>query len=443
MYQRFKTNPKNRRSAISLTLKTLFNAVQPLSGFVCEDTCLVRDDGELRVEIKLRAAKRSEPCCPECKQRAPGYDTQPQRRWQYIRIWGILVELLYKPRRVECARTEKCGIKVESMPWSEGKHQAARALMVFLAQWAKRLSWKETATAFGVSWEMVYRSVAWVVAFGLANRTLTGIKAIGVDELHWGRGKKSGNYVTLIYQIDEGCRRLLWVGLKRTQQSFREGLLGLGPEALKGVQFVCSDMWKPFLSVIASVLPQALNVLDRFHIVAHINKAVDEVRRGEVTALARGKNKSAGKKLKKMRWTLLRNSRNVRGKAKARLRDVLKSKGATARAWVLKEGFMHFWTYRDVRWAMAFLDAWVTRALRSRLDPMRRVARMLRSHRELLGNYFRAKKIYSSSVVEGLNLKCNLVKRRAYGLRTFPALEVALYHNLGHLTEPELAHRFC
>jgi transposase len=183
--------------------------------------------------------------------------------------------------------------------------------------------------------------------------------------------------------------------------------------------------------------------VDRFHIAAHLNAAVDHVRRGEIGSLKKGAKKDAGKKLKNMRFTLLKRSKNVRGKARERLQEVIKSKGATARAWLLKEGFQHFWTYRSVDWAIGFLDAWITRALRSRLEPMKKVARMLRSHRDLIGNYFRAKKLYNSGVVEGLNLKSNLVKRRAYGLRTFSELQVALYHNLVALPEPEAAHRFC
>jgi transposase len=152
--------------------------------------------------------------------------------------------------------------------------------------------------------------------------------------------------------------------------------------------------------------------------------------------------RGAGRKLKNMRFTLLRRSQNVRGKARVRLQEVIKPKGATARAWLLKEGFQHFWTYRSVDWATGFLDNWITKALQSRLEPMKKVARMLRSHRGLIGNYFRAKKLYNGGVVEGLNLKCNLVKRRAYGLCTFPALQVSLYHNLRALLEPEFARRF-
>lgn len=418
--------------------------MQPLPGFVCQDCRLLRDGGKLRIEVRLRADGRSAPRCPDCGQRAPRHGRQPERRWGFIHLWGIAVELVYAPRRVECPCTQEgCGVKVEAMPWSVGKHSASLALMVYLAQWARHLSWRSVGRIFGVSWDMVYRSVGWVVAWGLANRRLEEIEAIGVDELHWGRGKKSGNFVTLIYQIDAGCRRLLWVGLTRTEHCLKQGLESLGSEALSGIRFVCSDMWKPYLKVIERMLPHALNILDRYHIVAHLNTAVDEVRRGEVSALHKSAEAAKGRRLKKMRFTLLKKGSRVRGKARERLQALLRSKLGTARAWMLKEGFMHFFDYRSVTWAMEFLDAWVTRALRSRLEPMRRVARMLRRHRELLGNYFRARKQYSSGVVEGLNLKCNLVKRRAYGLRTFKALETAFYHNLGMLPEPYLTHRFC
>lgn len=413
--------------------------MQPLRGFICQDATLVRDGAAMRIDITLREDKRSRACCGCCSKPASGYDRQAERRWRFIALWGIVVDLLYTPRRVSCP---ECGVRVEAMPWSEGKHQASKALIIYLAQWARRMSWKETSTVFKVSWDMVYRSVQWMVAWGLVHRDLSGIEAIGVDELHRGRGKKSANYITLIYQIDAGCRRLLWVGERRTEACLRQGIGHLGA-ALHGVKYVCSDMWKPYLKVIAALLPQALNILDRFHIVAHLNGAVDTVRRAEVTRLGGSKSSAAGQKLKKMRWHLLKAGRRVRGKARARLGALIAAKGATARAWMLKESFEHYWSYRSLSWASNFLDAWVTRALKSRLEPMKKVARMLRSHRELLGNYFRARKLFSSGVVEGLNLKCNLIKRRAYGLRSFEALETALYHNLGSLPEPQTTHRFC
>ena len=108
----------------------------------------------------------------------------------------------------------------------------------------------------------------------------------------------------------------------------------------------------------------------------------------------------------------------------------------------MKEIFSHFWKYKSVIWAGAFLDYWCFRAMRSRLEPMKKVARMLRAHEPIL-NWFRAKGEISNGAVEGLHNKIRVVTRRSYGFRTFDAMEIALYHNLGRLPEPESPHRFC
>jgi transposase len=154
-------------------------------------------------------------------------------------------------------------------------------MMIFLARWARRLSWRETARAFQTSWEAVYRSVDWFVQWGLAHRQLEGVEAIGLDEIHWGKGLRPENFLTVIYQIVRHCRRLLWVGPRRTQASLRRGLAALGPEVVRGLRFVCSDMWQPYLQVIAAQAGHALHILDRFHITSHLNQAADQVRRAE------------------------------------------------------------------------------------------------------------------------------------------------------------------
>jgi transposase len=205
---------------------------------------------------------------------------------------------------------------------------------------------------------------------------------------------------------------------------------------------VCSDMWKPYLQVIAAQAGHALHVLDRFHITTHLNQAVDEVRRAESLRL-REAGKALAQRLKHMRWPLLRRGSRVRGQARQKLQALLISKLATARAWELKETFSHLWTYKSVIWAQAFLDYWCFRAWRSRLEPMKKVARMLRAHEELLLNWFHAKGEISAGTVEGLNNKIRVVTRRSYGFRTYEAMEIALYHTLGRLPEPESAHRFC
>ncbi|MFJ1261060.1 transposase, partial [Cupriavidus sp. CuC1] len=178
-------------------------------------------------------------------QPARGYDTLAQRRFEFIPVWGFAVFLLYTMRRVDC---RDCGVKVEALPWANGKHTLTRAYMLFLAQWARKLSWKETAQSFRTSWEKVFNAVEWVVDWGLAHRELGTIRAIGVDEIQYGRGHK---YLTLVYQIEAGCTRLLWVGQERTKASFAKFFAMIGKQVCEKVEFVCSDMWKPYLEMIA------------------------------------------------------------------------------------------------------------------------------------------------------------------------------------------------
>ena len=406
-------------------------------GFVYHDIRFADASADAPIEVRIEPHAAIPAKCSTCRNPCPGYDRLPERRWSFVPLWAIAVFFLYAPRRVDCPEH---GIVVEHIPWSRGKSPVSTAMMAFLATWARRLSWRETARVFRTSWEAVYRSVEWFVTWGLEHRELVGVQSIGIDEIHWGKGHRAANFLTVIYQIDSGARRLLWVGPKRTKATLRRGLQALGPPVVAGLRFVCSDMWKPYLTVVAEMASQALHVVDRFHVVMNLNKALDQVRREES---ARLRGSTPAKRLKKMRWQLLRRGSQVRGRARAKLESLLASRLATARAWNLKEAFHQFWRYRSVWYAGGFLDYWCERAMRSRLEPMKRIARMLRAHERLLLNWFRARGEISSGAVEGLNNKIRVVTRRSYGFRTYRGMELALYHNLGRLPEPPVTHRFC
>ena len=130
------------------------------------------------------------------------------------------------------------------------------------------------------------------------------------------------------------------------------------------------------------------------------------------------------------------------------MRDVLRYHLKSVRAYLLKEEFQYFWGYDSATWAGKFLDRWCADVMRSRIEPMalgqplKKFARTMRAHRELLLNYFRARKEFSSGVIEGLNNKAKVIMRKAYGFRTFRMTELALYHVLGKLPEPKLTHTF-
>ncbi len=298
------------------------------------------------------------------------------------------------------------------------------------------LSWAEVARVFRVGWADVYASVKWVVDYGIQHRDLSGVKALGVDEIHVGKKDK---FWTLVYQIDDHCKRLLWVGRDRTEKTFELFFEVFGKEFCSAIGFICSDMWKPYLKVAAHYLPQALHILDRFHIVKKLNAAIDEIRREETRARAQA---GLDPLLKKMRWAFLKKRCNWTKSQRAGMRAIRGSALRTLRAFLLVETFQHFWTYRSPTWAAKFLDAWCTKITRSHLEPLKKVARTLTSHRSLLLNYFQAKGQYSSGVVEGLNAKVKLTLKRSYAFRTADAREVALYHTLANLPEPIFTHSF-
>jgi transposase len=232
-----------------MQLKTILNRVQKHSSFVYTDARFVEDD-PVRLEIDIRPRVGSRPRCSGCGKRGPAYDTLPARRFQFIPLWGIVTFFVYTMRRVDCCR---CGVKVEQVPWAEGKSPITTSYAWFLASWAKRMSWKEVAESFRTSWDSVYRAVQLAVAWGLVHRDLGGIEAIGVDEVLWHRGHK---YLTVVYQIDGHCRRLLWVGKERTTQTLESFFRGFGLCRTHRLVYVCSDMWKPYLNVIAHCAPR-------------------------------------------------------------------------------------------------------------------------------------------------------------------------------------------
>jgi len=418
-----------------MLVKSILNRIQLHPCFVYGAICLVENGARLLLEIEIRPRKGSRPVCSVCGNPGPGYDTLKIRRFEFVPLWGIAVFFLYAMRRVDCP---SCGIKVERVPWAEGKNHLTTTYAWFLANWAKRLSWKETADAFQTKWDNVFRSVKMAVAWGLSNRNLDNITAIGIDEICW--RKKGSKFLTLVYQIDNGYKRLLWIGKDRTKKTLLSFFEEFGTDRSETLRFVCTDMWKPYLLVVAEKASQALNILDRFHIMSHMNKAIDKVRATEVKTL-----KAKGKKavLTGSRWCLLKRPENCTENQTTKLQELVAINLKTVRAYLLKEDFQRFWDYKSVWWATKFMDDWCNRTMRSRIDPMKKIARMLRSHRSLILNWFRAKEQIALGAVEGLNNKAKVTTKKAYGFKSFEVIKLALYHTLGDLPEPLPTHKFC
>lgn len=415
-----------------MLLKTILNRIEKHSSFVYQDIRFGEGDPD-HLEVAVRARRGARAICSGCSRRGATYDTLAQRRFQFVPVWGIPVFLVYAMRRVDCRR---CGVRVESVPWAHGKRATTISFEWFLAVWARRLSWSEVGRIFGTTWETVFRAVERAVDWGRQHADYSGIEAIGIDEIQWKFGQ---TYLTLVYQIDVHVRRLLWIGEERTQQTLHGFFDWLGADRVAGLRFICSDMWKAYLKVIAGRAAHCLHILDRYHIVAHLSQAIDKVRASEARDL---RSHGRGELLKHSRWAILRRPENRSEKDEVKLSDILRANLKTARSVLLREEFYAFWTYQSSTWAGKFLDAWCRKVMRSRIEPLKRFARMMRAHRELILNWFEAKAL-SAGIVEGFNSKAKLTMKKAYGFRTYRAIEVALYHTLGDLPLPTTIHRFC
>jgi len=189
-----------------------------------------------------------------------------------------------------------------------------------------------------------------MVRWGLEHRKMTRIRSVGIDEVAWRKGHE---YLTLVYQIDGQCQRLLWVGKDRSVKTLLRFFHAYGKARSARLRFIGSDLWKPYLKVIARKAAQALHVLDCFHVLQHMAKAVDEVRAQEARAL-----KVQGREavLTPTRWCLLKRPENLTKKQEVKLAELLRYNLQAVRTYLLKEDFQFFWDYRSPFWAGKFLD---------------------------------------------------------------------------------------
>ena len=417
-----------------MLLKTILNHVEPFKSFVYGKARWVEDAGRSAIEVEVEARKNGRAICSGCGRAGPGYDRLSRAAFPVCAAVGYagLLRLCHASGRLPglrgdggaCAlggRKESSDDELPLVPGSLGQAFGMGRGSQYLPHHLRN----------------VFESVKHAVYWGVAHQDLGSIEAIGVDEIQWQRGHR---YLTLVYQIQEGMKRLLWVAQERTEDSLRPFFMTLSEEARLSIRFVCSDMCQSYLNVIAEQLKHAVHVLDRFHIMKKMNEALDEVRRSEARRLAADGYEPV---LKHSRWCLLKRPENRTDKETVKLSELLQYNLQSVRSHLSREDFQRFWEYTSPGWAGKFLDQWCTRTMRTKIEPMKKIAISLREHRDLILNWFRAKGTISAGSVEGLNNKAKLTIRKAYGFRTYEAIEIALYHTLGKLPEPEFTHEFC
>lgn len=374
------------------------------------------------LEARLDWIRRRWLCCGNCGKKARYRDRRPSRRWRDLFVLRQPLVLTYRPCRVSC---HTCGVRVEALPWALPRARVTRALAHEVAVWTRRLSWKDASDLFQLNWKTVVAIVKDAVEWGLAHRKLRPVHVMGMDEVSRKKGHK---YLTLLWDLKR--KVLLWIGEDRTEATVEAFFEWFGKRRARTLKAVCLDMWKPYMAVVRARASQAALVFDRFHLVRHLNEAIDKIRR-EIMAKENG---PWAPYLRRTRYLWITNPWNLRQDKRLQLQTLLKLNMPLTRAYVLKEAFHKFWEYRYRAAAEKWLDLWVKAVRATRLKPLKKFAAMVESHRE--GILAWVDLPISNGLVEGMNNKIGLVKRRCYGLRKPEYQKLAIYHCCANLPLP-------
>ena len=362
--------------------------------------------------------------CGVCRQRCRKvHSVRKTREWRDLSMRKLPLKLRYRPRRVLCPR---CGLRVEDFPWAEPWARVTTALSKAVAILAREMSWQGTSRHYGLNWKSVATIVKRAVAYGLRHRKRPPVHIIGIDEVSRRKGQV---YLTVVYDLRR--RVLLWVGEDRTEEAVKKFFTEeMGRRRCHTLQVVCMDMWAPYANLVREHAVNAQILFDRFHIVKHLNEAVDGVRR-ELWRKLTSKEKVT---VKGTRWLLLKNPWNLSPDQKERLSTLVRWNTPLVRAWYLKEAFQLFWDYKQPWRAKQHLRKWINSAMRSKLEPFKKFAKMLRSHLDGILPWTEIR--LSNGAVEGMNNKIKSISHRSFGFRTAENFIAAIYHCCARLPLP-------
>lgn len=376
--------------------------------------------GDLKeVHIRVECPKGTVWADPETRERATVKDYQ-ERTWRHLDTCEFTTIVSAPVPRVTLKSGRTMMVEV---PWAERGGRFTRRFesrLIELLDEARTV--RAAARLAKVTEDQMDGVMSRAVARGEARRELGDVTALGLDEKAYRAGHK---YVTVLNDLNNV--RVLDVVENRTEEAAKAALKTLPAEMLRKVESVAMDMWQPYRTAVESEAPQAVIVYDHFHVSGHLNKAVDEVRRGERGGQAKqGDDTLAGTK-----YLWLRSRLDLRTKAGIEFRKLLNSDLKTAEAWALKENFQRFWCFKSWSRAWTFLEKWVEAARDTGLKPMAKAADMIDKHAEGLLNYIHFP--ITNAASECLNLAIQNLKAAARGLPKFTSLRSRILFFLGKL----------
>jgi transposase len=402
--------------------KQLFTALLGIEApWYVDEVQLQLVDGD--VVVRLEVEKSAKLLCPTCGEAAPRYDRTDERRWRHLDTCQYRTMIAARLPRVKCATHGVLQVKV---PWADGH---SRFTAMFEA-WAIRVL-KETATLSAtaellkLTWDEADGIFIRAVSRGLVRRTDEPVRAIGIDETSF---QKRHEYVTIALDLEGD--RVLWVGDGRRQATLESFWRCLTPEQREAVEVVTMDMWDPYVAATRTSLPDGLSkiVFDRYHVMSHINRAVDQVRKSE----HRERMSIGDNRLHRTKYDWLRGEQTRTPETEAYLHELRAAGFKVGRAWAIKEAARGLWTAANFADAMSFYRKWYFWATHSRLAPVITAANTVKYWLWGILRYHVHR--FTNAKTEGVNAKIQELKRRAKGYRNRDNFRYAILFHCGGLS---------
>jgi len=378
---------------------------------------LALKENKVRVYVELDE-EASVLVCPTCETPCPGYDRR-RRQWRHLDTMQYETLVIAEVPRLKCPEHGVCQI---SVPWAEDRSRFTALFEALVINWLKEASFAAVARQLRLSWDQVAGIQDRAVRRGLARRELQAPKFVGVDETSF---QKRHEYVTSVVDLEAGV--VLHVADGRSQGALDGFYQALGREGCAAIEAVAMDMWPAYINSTREHVPAADEkiVFDKFHLAQHLGDAVDKVRRQEHRELSR----QGDDRLKNSKYLWQKN--HLTGDQKQRFQTLRRSELKVARAWAIKELAMGLWNYVRRGWAEKMWNRWYAWAIRSRLEPIKRVARMIKRHWDGVMNAVTSN--ITNATSEGMNSKIQWIKRKACGYRNRDRFRSAIYFHLGGL----------
>lgn len=358
--------------------------------------------------------------CGECGGACGQYDRR-ERSWRHLDTCQYKTILTASIPRVHCPEH---GVQQVKVPWAEPGSRFTALFERLVIDWLHEASIKAVSEQLGLSWDEVDGVMQRAVARGMKRREAQEPKRLGIDETSF---QKRHEYVTVMNDLERGI--VIDVLDDRTQETLENGLKSLGGKVLDNLEVVTLDMWQPYIAALKNVVPQASEKIafDRFHVAKHIGDAVNKVRQLEHRAF----HAQGDSPLTRSKYLWLRRSENLDADEESRLEHLCRCATKTARAWSLKELAITLWSYACRGWARRAWKHWCSKAMRSRLEPIKRVARMIKKHLEGIINAI----VLSASNArsEATNARIQWLKKSACGFRNRRRFRNAILFHLGGL----------